>query len=897
TVSGVYDSETGMWKAEGDLTQTQKVAVLPDGVTSTDLEVFHDAAMGMLGGDFGGQGKIFSYRSMMQTSFYGKGVYLYDEENDEYDLEKVIPMRWGIYDMQIAYGNSFSGKPSGATAWTSKIGGYGPTQMQTPFFYLADITGNWQTDGTINGQLSGKYMTPLYLGVLSGPVYGLYTEGEISGSGGFIGQSVGTYNVTQKLAHSASWGENLYVWYSGEGGLFTDVGGQIDHAGFIRGILGGTEAPWSGASSFQAMGLFQTSVNGSTERKSYLWSDVIFGKVSRELTETPSAGGIYNGYSTALWRADNYTGAMRSIYLTPPDSAGKSNAGFLGGDQLNGSVYHLVQQTYDDGEYSDKYSAGLWESAGTNTLTASLPLVSGLDPANVLLAHGEVNASFLGSFGGAGLLTNDTAWGSFTFFMNQGASLPFGVYDLQLGGETGGVFSGRPTGTTAWNANLGGTLNFLATDTETKMETSIDNGYWIASAAGRLTTEGEMVGDVTDGIYMTKTQTGTLAGPFYGIYTETAIAQDGTKSGTWIGQSIGNYQGTPLNLMGDLNISSSFMYTRYDEGNPTHGWDDQSAMWGLLGSADLPWGSSHAFQAIGRYRNPNNRSLWWLETPSESSVESGNRTITTDGGVLLGDMLGVNHSNNTGEGIYAALFVRPDGSGGYKAGYLAYHLASLFYPGLTVDETATGMWSLRADRYDFYEQAISGVTPDDLHWDSEKLTDMGMVGKAAGDLAVDNFTSYKTSLTDQKWGFWSTTMADGVTTLPGDGWKATAGGAFHWGGNGFWMATLGGNAWADGKVLGRIDYRYLTTTNTGAFGNDLFGAYQWNKDTGYYDWQAASAGVYGGADTKHWEKPLSFVGPVVAVPVTITNRFYTGNYTYPEQWSNYSYNYDSGNTG
>jgi len=212
----------------------------------------------------------------LQTTFYGKG--LYDEEGN---LKQVIPLRWGVYDVQMVYANSFSGKPSGATSWSSKIGGYGPTQMNAPFFYLADITGTWKADGTIDGQLTGTYMTPLYLGALSGPFYGLYTEEEISGSGGWIGQSIGTYNVTQKLAHSATW----------EGGLITDASGELDHTGRVMGLLGGTTAPWSGSSAFKAMGLFQLPVEFGMARGTYLWSGAIQGSVPQEIAEPASAGG------------------------------------------------------------------------------------------------------------------------------------------------------------------------------------------------------------------------------------------------------------------------------------------------------------------------------------------------------------------------------------------------------------------------------------------------------------------------------------------------------------------------------------------------------------------------------------------------------------------------------
>jgi len=240
---------------------------------------------------------------------------------------------------------------------------------------------------------------------------------------------VGTYNVTQKLAHSAIW----------EGDLFTDAAGSLDHTGYVMGLLGGTTAPWSGSTSSMSMGLFSHDTISSG---TLLWNASVQGKVPHELNETETAGGIYTGYSAAFWRTNDYAGAIRTLYLTPPDATtGKSTAGFLAGDNMAGTIYKLVQDTHEYDGYVETYTIGAWESTGTNNLTASAPLASGLDPEAVTLAGGSMNAKLSGTFGGAGALTNDTAWGDFTFFMNGATPLPFGVYDLKLGsGDPGGTF-------------------------------------------------------------------------------------------------------------------------------------------------------------------------------------------------------------------------------------------------------------------------------------------------------------------------------------------------------------------------------------------------------------------------------------------------------------------------
>lgn len=828
TVSGLYDSEIGMWKAEGDLTPTQKIAQLPAGITSADLEVFHDIAMGIAGGSFtGNQGIIYNYNNIMQTTFFGKLVSVYDEEYQEY-VEKILPLRWGIYDLRMAYGNSFSGKPSGATSWTSKIGGYGPTQMNAPFFYLADITGTWAADETISGQLAGTYMTPLYLGVLSGPFYGLYTEGEISGSGGWIGQSIGTYNVTQKLAHSATWGENLYVWYSGEGGLFTDAGGELDHTGYVMGLLGGTTAPWSGSSAFKAMGLFQLPVELGMERGTYLWSDAIQGSVPRDITDPVSAGGIYTGYSAALWRTNSYTGSIRTIYLTPPDATtAKSTAGFLAGDNTGGSIYNLVRDTQEYSEYTETYTIGAWESTGTNTLTASTPLASGLDPQAVTLAGGSMDAKLSGTFGGAGVLTNDTAWGDFTFFMNGATPLPFGVYDLKLGsGDPGGTFSGKPTGSTAWTAKTGGTFNY---------EAAYEYGYWLADVGGQWNTAGEITGNVSNGTYITPTQMGTLSGPFYGLYTEQGSDETGVF-GTWVGQSIGSYVGSDLKFVSDIYPS-----LRYYNGSD---WQyDSMSVYGLLGGKDSLWTSTAsapvALSTLGTVYGTANNASHIFNTVTYSHNYKDSTVTTYDGGSYY-LLYGGRELNSQMDADIVGLYIKDS-----KAGFLIGSIAGSIYQDI-------GMWNAEGTIYK-EEKIATNIPAESLNsniWYGSLSGNMsaysnslsGSIGYSAVRTLYDN-----AGTTWMNGGIWSFDLGGSHSGTIAAPWTAIVGGEGIFGpyyngafivDSGYWLADVSNGTWDGNKLGADISGTYLTRHQMGTMNGNLLGTY--NNTT----WQAAGIGTY-----------------------------------------------------
>ncbi|MCX7635836.1 MAG: hypothetical protein N2Z74_08875, partial [Syntrophales bacterium] len=477
------------------------------------------------------------------------------------------------------------------------------------------------------------------------------------------------------------------------------------------------------------------------------------------------------GYVGALWRQSGFSGAFRGLYLTTADNGGKSAAGYLQGDTLAGTAY--TAYSYDE-------TNRFWEMAAGSTITASTPRATGLDPNQVVVAKNPVAWDFRSTFGASGSVTGSSYSGELLYFVNNGEPLNWGVYDLKLGGSQEGRFSGKPAGAVSWDAKVGGVLSIL----DPSSQTTVASGYWLASIAGQWNTEGEIIAHLTGGKYLTNTHLGTLQGPFFGLYTETATS-DGTKSGTWVGQGIGTYQQEALQLSGSLAVESqAFMYTRYVEGSPTHGWDEASAMRGLLGSTSLPWGASHTFTALGSYDNPNNRGLWRLWTPAGIIA-----TTTADGGALLGEMMGANHGDNKGIGGYATLFVRPDGVDDqnqprYKAGYLAYNLTSDFYPGLGTT-SGSGMWYLAGNRYTFFEEAFTGLTPAELNWESVNYANL--VGKMEGALNVNNFSTSRYNLTDRPWGIWSTTIAGGTAVLPSAGWQATAGGyvAFQ-GRDGYW---------------------------------------------------------------------------------------------------------------
>lgn len=694
----------------------------------------------------------------------------------------------------------------------------------TPFAYL--YTNNLVRTDDANGHFEVKgdieFMNDRYYGLFSMNTKATRTSEYGEGYYYYNEIGVGKY-VLDPLKYHGYWG------VSGPGSLYYNNSGVLSLAGHEEAIFGGlTQAPWAGSTDFKAIGEYYYN-SDLGDYTYYLWNTAIDG-YDPSYTDVAS-GGYFDGNTAGIWKSSK-KGSIRAIYVTPA-SGGVSTAGILTSDDIT-----VVRYLTDEGSAS---YPDMWKATGT------LGPVSGItytgDPSGwVIYASDPQGINLKGSFTG---ITGSSINGSGSFETNYlvdnwETSPAWGLYNLKLTGTN--TFSGKPsTGDSSWSADLGGRGEFGTYNESSSI------GYWLAGITNGVWTEdGQITGSVS-GTYLTPTYKGTIVpSPFYGV---------NMSSGSWIGESIGIYQGTPLAMSGSVYSSGdAFMYAEYDGGVPTgYYWDDASKLEGLIGSTELPWGSSHTFVGMGSYVNPNNRRLWWVWTPSNTGD-----TTTNDGGKLLGDIIGVNYSSNKGEGVYVALFVRPDGEG-YKAGYLAYNLNSTFYPGIGPSGAAgSGMWTIDGTRYDFYQQTITGITPDDLYWDSAKLSEISFTGKAAGNISVDYFESYKTSLLDQNWGYWTMTMADRLSSLPAAGWQAKAGGEIY---NysksedyGYWLADLTGNAWSEGKVKGSIAYTYITPTAVGEFSNNIFGSYEWNSETGYYDWQAAAAGVYGTSN----ETPLAF---------------------------------------
>jgi hypothetical protein len=208
-----YDSYvSGMWKVESGASGLTTIAkTVPAGFVSTRVWISSNSSLeAYTAGSFG--------TSTENTIFgeYYKGQTKFITYNDASYEDRSLP--FGIYNLKLGEGsdyNYYEGKPASASvSWSAKIGGNGDFGYNSSDegYWLAGITGTWNEyssgaeHGTINGALSGKYITSTHMGTIGGPFYGLYTEDGIcpvtGGYGTWVGLSVGTYESTTPLTTS-----------------------------------------------------------------------------------------------------------------------------------------------------------------------------------------------------------------------------------------------------------------------------------------------------------------------------------------------------------------------------------------------------------------------------------------------------------------------------------------------------------------------------------------------------------------------------------------------------------------------------------------------------------------------------------------------------------------------
>jgi len=680
-----------------------------------------------------------------------------------------------------------------------------------PLFYTHDTLNKRFTIDTLLSSIRYDVDTEVwYIGTYSMRYLGKYESSSFRMAG------TGTYEGTP--AH--------FFGYFGGDSLYYNNNGVMEYAGFEPGLFGGTTDPWTSPADFIAIGNY--NLNTTYNKSHYLMNSNISGGT----TEVNNDGGHIYGFAGAIWKGGDAStvgtisdGTVRALYISPPDSEEKVTTGIMKGT-FTGSYYEISPNP-------------MWGLSGTLTPTQ---LASSVDPLSVFFAYGQMDGKLTGSFGGSGsIFGSDSGYSSVMFLVSESQPMSFGVFDLKLGNsDSPNTYLGKPTGDTSWSATLGGEGDF----------DSSNKGYWLASASGTWTATGEITGNVT-GKAITPFRLYDMEGKFLGVNSE---------SGTWIGQAIGSYTGTPLSFSGDVSGGllyyntdyESLVYANSDPSSTTH--NVTGILGGIgnlwsLGSAQLYMMGTYSDKALSPYSGKPRLAYgsgWYLYY--DPTIWTGTSTI---GGAFIGYNVGLwkDSAINT-EAL--VIYIDPSKNAGYAGGNLTGKYYS--YP---------DMWELSGTLTRTFVETTD-ILPENLFTSLDQNNLSGLVAgrftPSGGTIPTSHLEGATIGLTGHTWGIWNLGMGGTYTT------PVTSTQVFDFGGEYYYDLDWG-------YFLGHAT---TATTSSDTFSGTLNNT----KVLTPHFLATMSGNIYGTIDTELATWQAAGVGKWQATPLTSSLRFST-SYSQP----------------
>ena len=577
-------------------------------------------------------------------------------------------------------------------------------------------------------------------------------------------------------------------------GISYAFSGYATHeSGVHSAVFAGMESLWTGAPDIAFIGTY-----GEDRPSAGLWK---FHSVG-----TTSDGASIYGMAGGTNLNDGLKGILYAIYVRPdPDHPGQYITGYLKSTDLSGKVYSNI--------YSD---LSLFEADGNLDVIEMGRTAVSPDELLSYMYNDELN-------------NHDSPIYRNAFIGSVGGDIT-GTFD----GESIGISSDSPTDQMwsisrveargVYQAPLQGNWHAVYGNHETE---SGDTGYSIGHVNGLSWYGNEFSGSLTGrGIWYSPVsfETSTLAsttGETIGTYA----------NGVWSATTFGLNEELPLSFGGILDgngddTTGNFAY--YDAEIGGAAWDEDSHITGLLGGTDSLWNNDPSPQVtiIGEFANPTNRKLWGVDIKGD----------TKDGGAFSG-ATGGTWVNNILKGISYAFYVRPDGSGGYRCGYLkSTDIIGDSYAGINMFETTTGTFSFNLD-------LPTLINPGELNLKIEEG------GRVIGSISGANFNGKIDASSDniynEDWSLWKASLGGTYASKPSTAWTANMGGWSIYGTSGeidsYWLGTLDGDdAWQEnGEFSGTVSVKSLSDENIQNNSGNALGAY--NTDDG--TWEALALGV------------------------------------------------------
>ncbi len=707
----------------------------------------------------------------------------------------------GIFGNGISGSVQFLGRSHLADQpWGLWSGALGGTYQSLPEGWNAKVGLTSLNNNVIDGYGVGTLGLNGQDGDLSGVLIGRILTGASLQS--FQGTTLGTYVVDGTGWQALSVGSTLTEPLAFGGSFNTTFGS--DPTTTMTSLLGGTQSLWVGSVPVTLMGQFSDPGNFDF----WTYNDFnLTGKSADGATFLGAFGGskVFNATRNLLY----------AFYIRP-DGLGGNLAGYIKSNDLNGLIYRGINMLEMDG-----------------TVQSNLEVTTTFLPADLSINGPALDIEAVGT----GRIGNENFSANFQVNAAHISNQNWGLFWF----NTGGNYQSLPTD--GWTAKAGGST----VDTED----SIIDGYWL----------GEFTGGAWQNNQISATGSGrsisynpfrpledfgdnalaTFQGDLLGIYENT---------GRWFGLGTGVYSETSIFFA--AKSDGQFGFYNSGLGDLT----SSGSLSSIFGSVSNIWSGTSPLTVIGEFVNPDNYTLW------------GNQNFipgkTGDGGALLGFMAGVNTLpyNQPGDsllGLWNSLYIRPDGLGGFRAGYVkSSDLTGNFYPAIGMFEADGTLTS----HFDF----PTGYTPADLFEGSPAIfVEPVSTGLISGNTFSGTFRENDFWIRDQNWDFWKVSGGGTFSSLPSNNWQAVAGlinsDLQQTNGTSYSIGHVTGNLWANGKLRGTISGRYMDfyDLGSGAFNGtiiadlgDLIGTYDANPSG--TTWQAVGLGI-GGV-----EVPLSLGG-------------------------------------
>lgn len=520
-----------------------------------------------------------------------------------------------------------------------------------------------------------------------------------------------------------------------------------------------------------------------------------------DLSGTTSDGGAFLGYSGGTKLGNSLKGLSYTIYVKP-NGAGGYSAGYAKSTDLSGSL-----------------SADL---AGTLSLTGNVTThvdaVTTILPSQVYSGSPYVRGYIGDPTDSPAYVCGDisgTAFGVKDMHLIQDPNadpqvhLKWGIGTITLGG----TFTGTPS--TNWQAVMA-SKNFGGENFNGYSFYFINGTDW---SGGKLsaTLEGFDLDRFSDHRIL-----GDVQGEIAGFYYENV--DEGNWA--WEAMGLGAYEDKTLSFGGEV-LSPEESHFSYYDADQNMLISDSGSLTYLFGGTESLWAGSPEMTVIGEFTNPLNRKLW--------NTDEDLIGYTSDGAKLLG-VMGGNNIDNSLNGLFLAFYIRPDGAGGYRAGYVdSSDLSGNFYPDIGMFY-ASGNLTAHLD-------IPTTVTPDQLYDGSPYFegVESDPEGLISGEGISGNIETESAYIEGQNWGLWRGSSGGVYTSIPASNQSHVGGFSFDEETqeiDAYWIGTGSGNAWQNNEIIGTASGTTLTDVSLQTFSGNSIGTYSNGS------WQALNAGVW-----------------------------------------------------